>query len=119
MDVAQYLAQGKALKEQGFLTDGCSFIGFLLADKYEPACWSHDFARKNYIVFDDEQGQANNDYYFRLALRSLGMSKWKSNVIYYATRTQGYFLDNYGITSRVFVKIVSIVVLLIAAFLIY
>jgi len=101
MDVEEYIKQGQHWKDRGYKTDGCSFVGWLIPDKYTPACWSHDFARKEFIDLDDDD-QSTNDYMFRKALRHLGMPDWSSNLIYYFTRSQGWVSDKTGIDAMFF-----------------
>jgi len=98
MDVIEYLKQGRYWKDRNKPTDGCSFIGWLIKDKYIPACWSHDFGRQGLIDLDDED-QSTNDNMFRTALRHLGMKKFPSNLIYYFTRTQGWVRDHTGLSA--------------------
>lgn len=101
-NVEEYLAAGRQLHDEGYETDGCSFIGWAISDKYSPACWSHDFARRGLITFD-EDGQDENDNTFRTSLRHLGMSKCLSNLMYYFTRTQGWFADKVNLSATGFV----------------
>ena len=101
MKVKAYIAAGTALKEAGTSTDGCSFVGWLLDDKYEPACWSHDFARRNLIP--EITSQSKNDNMFRNALRHLGMSDWRSNLMYYFTRSQGFMSEKVNMSGNAFV----------------
>jgi len=116
--VEKYLSEGRHFRNMGYQTDGCSFIGWALNDKYKPACWAHDFARAGFIKVKD---QAENDNTFRKALRYLGMSKFRSNLIYYFTRTQGEFKQRFGwgvgsfITAVVWLSVVLFI--LIGAYL--
>jgi hypothetical protein len=95
MKVEDYLTLGKEFHESGYVTDGCSFIGFLVPEKYTPACWAHDYARRD--LFPEVNTQSENDNLFRNALRHLGMGKIPSSLMYYFTKAQGWFQDNWNL----------------------
>lgn len=96
MTPQEYIDQGTMFQGMGYATDGCSFIGWFMPKKYTPACWAHDYGRNGVIEFTD---QSDNDNMFRNALRHLGMSKTASNIIYYFTRFQGWFVEKTGIPA--------------------
>ena len=110
MKIEDYINEGHRLKALGNSTDGCSFVGWLLNEKYTPACWAHDFGRQNLIV--ELEDQSENDNHFRSALRHLGMSKLGSNLMYYFTKTQGFTKDKLGIDAVAFALILGAIILL-------
>ena len=107
MSPEDYVGAGRRLKAQGVPSDGCSFIGWLLDDKYNPACWAHDYGREDLLDLED---QSDNDNHFRTALRHLGMSKLGSNLIYYATKTQGFVKEKFGLSSLAFAFIIGFII---------
>lgn len=102
MNVDEYLARGKQLFEQGYESDGCSFVGWIVHPLYpqlEQACRSHDFARRNLIPVTD---QRENDNLFKDSLKYLNAPQPLRFIMYTFTRLQGYMKDRFGMTLDTF-----------------
>jgi hypothetical protein len=112
MTVDEYLKQGEYWHSRGYSTDGCSFIGWLMNEKYIRACWAHDYGRAGLIDLDDDD-QSTNDNMFRNALRSLGMPNWQTNIIFWFTRTQGWVRDKTGIPATTFVAFTVFAIMIV------
>ena len=93
MTVNEYLDQAEELESIGHYTDGCSFIGFIvhrLWPELKPACWAHDYARKDLIKVDN---QGENDNLFKDALKQLGAPRPLRFLMYTFTKWQGWSMD--------------------------
>ena len=103
MNVWDYLNAGKEFHDAGYETDGCTFIGWLIhliwGDKFDNACWSHDFARHDLIPVVD---QSENDNLFKDALKELGAPRPLRFFMYFFTKTQGFFKDKFNMSLNAF-----------------
>jgi hypothetical protein len=99
MNTQEYLIRGRVLRDEGYETDGCSFVGWFV-HKYWPhleqACWSHDYGRRLLIDVED---QAENDNLFKDALRYLGAPRYIRTPMYWFTRLQGFLKDRFGMSA--------------------
>lgn len=102
MNLNDYLIEGRKLFEQGYETDGCSFIGWFVHKHWphlEQACWSHDFARRELIKVED---QGENDNLFKDALKYLGAPRWLRFMMYTFTKWQGFMKDKFNMSLAAF-----------------
>lgn len=117
MNVEQYLAQGKRLYDSGQRTDGCTFIGWLIhlfyGAKFDNACWSHDFGRQELIKFES---QSENDNMFKDALKHLGAPRPLRFVMYFFTKLQGFFKDNFNMSLNAFLGFIFFLCMVVFIF---
>lgn len=102
MNLKAYLAVGRELHDAGYETDGCTFVGWFVHKKYpelEAACWSHDYARRELIMVED---QSENDNLFKDALKHLGAPRWLRFIMYAFTKAQGFMKDKFNMSLNAF-----------------
>lgn len=106
------------LKDQGYETDGCSFVGWYVHKKYphlEQACWAHDFARRGTIKVED---QGENDNLFKDALKYLGAPRWLRFLMYVFTKSQGFMKDKFNMSLAAFLGFILFLILVSIPFIV-